>query len=374
MAALGQLMEAFDVVVAGDGEDTAEVVFGEEQPPALIDADSIQSPYFLTNARLAKLPTPARHLVDVKSYRYAIDGLRAMSLISQLGCPFGCGFCGGRASPMLRKIRTRPAGHVIAEMEELYERYGCRGFMFYDDELNVSKEMIPLMREIVGLQTRLGVRFCCRGFIKAELLTWEQCLGLREAGFKQILCGFESGSPRILRNIEKRATKEENSRAIRLLKGCGIGVKALMSLGHPGESHITVDETRQWLIEEKPEDFDLTIITPYPGSPYYDEARPTEKWDRSWKYEIHGDALYSREVDYAETAQYYKGAPGDYQSYVWTDYLTAEELVSMRDEIEQTVRARLGIPYPTTSAAKKYDHSMGQLPSHILRKDQANAR
>ena len=86
----------------------------------MIDADEPRSSLFLTSAALTKLPFPARHLVDVDSYRYAIDGHRALSLIAQLGCPFECGFCGGRASPMLRRVRTRSSENIIAEMTHLY--------------------------------------------------------------------------------------------------------------------------------------------------------------------------------------------------------------------------------------------------------------
>ena len=45
--------------------------------------------------------------MDVGSYHYTIDGHRALSLIAQLGCPFECGFCGGR-SPNCPVCGVRP--------------------------------------------------------------------------------------------------------------------------------------------------------------------------------------------------------------------------------------------------------------------------
>ena len=74
----------------------------------LVDADSSSSPMFLTSKRLEQTPWPARHLVDLESYKYEIEGYRATSLIAQLGCPFNCGFCGGRQSPMhVVKVATQ---------------------------------------------------------------------------------------------------------------------------------------------------------------------------------------------------------------------------------------------------------------------------
>src|SRR5690606_4889601 len=106
--------------------------------------------------------------------KYNIAGYKATSLIAQLGCPFACGFCGGRRSPMLRRIRMRSTENILAEVKFLHETYGYRGFMFYDDELNVNKKMIELMNGISDLQEEVGVDFRLRGFVKAELFTQEQ--------------------------------------------------------------------------------------------------------------------------------------------------------------------------------------------------------
>lgn len=368
------LEQTFDVIVCGDGEDAIEpavkLALRNLAAPQVIDADDPTGKYFLTVKRLSELPLPARHLVDVPSYHYSIDGVPVLSLIAQLGCPFGCGFCGGRDSAMLRRVRIRPTELVLDEMRHLFTTYGVRGFMFHDDELNVNKQVVELMKGIVKLQSELGVEFRCRGFVKAELFTQEQAEWMYKAGFRRLLCGFESGSPRILRNIQKRATIHDNTRAMRLSKVAGLEMKALMSLGHPGESEATVAETRDWLFEVEPADFDVTIITTYPGSPYYDRATPiTDDEQTVWMYEIYGDRLYSYELDYSKVADYYKGKFGEYRSYVYTDHLSPEEIVGLRDATEKQVRDRLKIPYYQATEAIRFDHSMGMgpLPPSILR-------
>lgn len=366
-SAFGKLLDSFDVLVAGDGEVAIHHAV-KSSWPRLIDADNPKSEMFLTNQTLSELPFPARHLVDVESYHYSIDGAKATSLIAQLGCPFGCGFCGGRMSPSLRKIRMRTVESILAEMRHLHETYGFTGFMFYDDELNVNPQMVPMMEAIHGLSQNLGVEFKLRGFVKAELFNERQAESMYRAGFRWLLTGFESGSPRILKNIQKKATREENTRAVDIAHSHGLKVKALMSIGHPGESRESVEETKDWLLEVKPEDFDVTIITTYPGTPYYDGA---VECGEEWRYEINGDALYAAEVDYTKVADYYKGDPNDgYVSYVRTDFLTAEQLVAERNRVESEVRETLGIPFNPSVAAKKYEHSMGQLPQMVLRQKQ----
>ncbi len=377
--ALGVLRNGFDVLVAGDGETAIFLALevSASQCPALIDADEPRSSLFLTSAALTKLPFPARHLVDVDSYRYTIDGHRALSLIAQLGCPFECGFCGGRSSPMLRRVRTRAKDNIVAEMIQLYERYGITGFMFYDDELNVNKEMVGLMRSIREAQEKLGVEWRLRGFAKAELFDEEQARELYAAGFRWLLIGFESGAPSILTNINKKATRDDNTRCLEIAAKAGLKVKALMSVGHPGESAETVQATRDWLVETQPADFDVTIITTYPGTPYYDEAVPHASMPDVWTYtyERTGDRLHAYDVDYTQVAEYYKGNPdGGYHAYVFTDALSATALVEARDHIEREVRATLGIAFNPGAPATRFEHSMGQpgaLPSNILRQSAA---
>jgi len=271
---------------------------------------------------------------------------------------------------MLRRVRTRTTQNVVAELKYLYETYGYKGFMLYDDELNVNREMIPMMEAIRELQDELGTTFKLRGFIKAQLFTEAQAGALFRAGFRWILTGFESGSPRILTNIQKKASRQDNTRCVAIARRAGLKVKALMSIGHPGESPETIQETKDWLLENKPDDFDVTIITPYPGSPYYDEAVLDKDGNWVYTYAETGDRLYQKEVDYFKIADYYKGSPdGGYQSYVWTDDLSCEQLCTERDSLEREVRRLLRIPFNASAAAMTYEHSMGQgLDARILRR------
>ena len=148
--------------------------------------------------------------------------------------------------------------------------------------------------------------------------------------------------------MNKRATREDNTRCMEIARRCGLKVKALMSVGHPGESEQTILETQAWLLESKPDDFDVTIITTYPGTPYYDEAIPDPVHPGIWIYARTdtGDKLYSKEVDYRIVSDYYKGDPDKgYVSYVYTDQMTPEQIVALRDSVERNVRKELNIPF-----------------------------
>jgi anaerobic magnesium-protoporphyrin IX monomethyl ester cyclase len=322
----------------------------------LIDADDPGGSMFLTSSHLDRNPLPARDLIDLASYHYQIDGRPSTSIVAQLGCPFACGFCGGRSSPTFRRVRLRSSEQVVAELRHLHERYGYTGFMWMDDEMNVNPGVVPLMKQIADLQDDLGVEFRMRGFAKSQLLTDEQATWLHRAGFRELLVGFEAADDRILRNINKKATRAQNERCLEIAHRAGLRVKALMSIGHPGETPDTVEAVRTWLLAQAPADFDVTIITVYPGTPYFDEA--TEH-DGVMTYETHGDRLYYRALDFTRDVPFYKGVPGSYRSFVWTDALTSEAIVQMRDVVEADVRTKLNIAWPKKWNATT-DHSMGQ--------------
>jgi radical SAM superfamily enzyme YgiQ (UPF0313 family) len=231
--------------------------------------------------------------------------------------------------------------------------------MFYDDELNVNPGIVGLMNGISDLQDDLGVDFALRGFVKSELFTPEQATAMKRAGFEWILCGFEAADDRILTNIRKRATLDDNTRAVETTRNAGMNIKALMSVGHAGESEKSINAVRDWLIDVEADDFDCTVITPYPGTPYHDEA--VQNGD-IWTYTQPdtGDRLHEIETAYDEKADYYKGIPGEYKSFVYTDYLQPDDLTRLRDDLEITVRKKLGIAYNNGIAAEQFEHSMGQ--------------
>ena len=270
---------------------------------------------------------------------------------------------------MLRRVRLRSSGSVLDEIRHIYDTTGIYGFMFFDDELNVNPKLNELLIGMIALQEELGVEFRCRGFVKAELFTDKQAELMHRAGFRRIMCGFESGSDRILKNIQKRSTKDDNTRAMEYSHKHGLDMKALMSIGHPGESAETVQDTIDWLLSVNPKDIDCTIITAYPGSPYYDHSRQAKK-QKAWVFEINGDRLYMDDIDYTQTEDFYKGSLDGYKSYVWTDYASAGELIRLRDSVERTVRDALGIPYYQAGMPVRFEASMGQLPGQILRSNE----
>lgn len=330
-----RLKNIFDVIVVGDGE-LAVFEAIKDDAPQIINSEEDER-LFINDVKYSTIPLPARHLVDMKSYHYDIDGLKATNIISQMGCPFQCGFCGGRRSKTFRKIRKRSVESVIDEIDHLYKTYGYKGFMCFDDEINVNPKLfINLLNLLCDYQKKNSIQFNFRGFTRSDLLTQEQADKMYKAGFRWLLTGFESGSDRILVNMNKGVTVKDNTKAFEMARNAGLKIKALMSIGHPGESKETIEQTRQWLQAVQPDDTDITIISTYPGTAYYDES--FWNYDKQvWQYQNSktGDKLYSVEIDYTTDSTFYKSDPENYKAYVFTDYLSCQDLVDERKKLEE---------------------------------------
>ena len=353
----------FDCVIRGDGEKAILSAIEPDAPAVLDEASGTQK-------GLVQWAWPARHLIDLNSYQYSLRGLKGTSMMLSQGCPFGCLFCCGRTNPYYRRVRTRSVDDVVAEMEHLVEVYGIRAVMAFDDEINLLNE--PLLEFCQKIKP-LGMKF--RAFVKANLFTDQQAEAMAEAGFVDICTGVEAGDDRILGVIQKQTTREINKKYVDLVRKHGMRSKAFTSLGHPGETHESAQNLKDWLLWARPDDFDVTVITVYPGTPLWEERQvlpETSNGHRVCQYvrksqvlQENGATLYFEEINYATEFAFYKGKPKEYISHVWTPDLSKTDLVALRDEIEDDVRTKLGIPYPKRfsgdhlSGAENFEHSMG---------------
>jgi len=293
----------FDAVVIGDGE----LAFQEVLQCGLKGYHSHKV------SRLDDLPFPDWSAINIKKYHYKVDGSKAMSLITQRGCPYACAFCCHWEG--YRTVSFRSPGNVADEIEQLRGLYDYEAFMFWDDEFNLNRERTLKLCEALK---PLEIKFRC--FIRANLFDAEVAQAMKDAGCVEVGCGVESGSQRILNIIGKGTTVEQNTMARNICRMLGIRFKAFTIIGLPSEDEESVKETKEWLRKNEPDDFDVTINTPLPGSPQWEHP---EQYDIKFNKEAMRKALYE--------GTFYKGPPS---SPVATSNLSAQRIVQLRDEIE----------------------------------------
>lgn len=262
------------------------------------------------------IPYPDRKALPIRSYHYLLNGEEATTMITSRSCPYSCSYCGKISS----KYRVQSAIRTVDEIWHINKTYGYKAFMIFDDTFAVGKRRL---KEIAWLLRNNKFIFRCFG--RSDLLTPEVCSILKELNVVEVGVGIESGSNEVLKINMKGTSREQNFQAVKNLRKEGIRAKAFLIVGLPGETKETIDETRSWIEIAKPDDIDVSVFQPMPGSDVYKNPE---------KYDI--------QIDRNLVGTWYKGTPGRYLSSSSTKTLTAEQIVSYRDEIESHYKNKGG--------------------------------
>lgn len=230
-----------------------------------------------------------------------------------------------------RKLEAKSSEKVREEIRSIRDAYGIRAFMFYDDEINLRPDFES---EFLSMLKEEGVIW--RAFFKnGKNLTTEAIFKkMAESGCVQMCTGAESADPKILKDIRKGATVEDNTAFVRLCVKYGIKPKVFTQVGLPGETPETIETLRAWLVQmasEGLDDADVSITTPYEGTPIFESP------------EKHNIKYNKEELDYSKDVVLYKGVPGEYKSFVWHDRLSQNDLVAARQHVEDAFRKAAGL-------------------------------
>src|SRR5271170_4362121 len=202
--------EYIDIVVRGQGEDSLlELVQHLESRSAIdlipgIGFKRDRKLIFTTERPLkpiADLPPKAYHIADFDAYQRSC-GRRWAMYISSLACPYNCAYC-TNAGVYGRKWNALPAEQFVEETVDLTRRYELEMLWVVDDNFLVD---LDRAREIAEGLVRAESQF--RWSIQSTTnlvsrLSLEDMKLLSRAGLHQVCQGTESGSPKVLKLMNK---------------------------------------------------------------------------------------------------------------------------------------------------------------------------
>jgi len=275
-----------DYVITGEGEiGMHQLISGYTKEPV------INSPCF---PNLDKLPWPDRDTIKVERHiqvAYKENGERITSIEGSRGCPFSCVFC----SEILKTknwVRRRSPSKLVDEIEYVVDKYRIDFLKFVDTEINTSLKWLEnLCQELISrsVDVELGANF------HAAIANKEIFQLMKRSGFREIWIGVESGSPRILRSINKGVTVDQIKRVFRWSREARLFRRAYFLIGIPEEKTEDVKLTFKLAEEIKADQYGMTILMPFPGTPIYNEYRDQiQGWDLS-KCDEYGNPYWKTE-------------------------------------------------------------------------------
>ncbi|MCE1226098.1 MAG: B12-binding domain-containing radical SAM protein [Geobacteraceae bacterium] len=218
---------------------------------------------------LDELPAPAFDLLPDLTTHYRpplnlVDKTPAFSLLTSRGCPSKCTFCD--RSVFGNRVTGHSPEYMMEIIRNLHQQYGVCYLLFDDDNLLIRKDKLFRLLDLIE-ESGLGIQFNCQS--RVDTITEEVLIRLKQAGCRRVLFGIESGSPDILKAMQKRISTEQIIRAVNMTQSAGLMALGYFILGYPGETEETLKETVELIRKSTFDDVAVFFFTPLPGSEAY---------------------------------------------------------------------------------------------------------
>lgn len=225
---------------------------------------------------LSKLPRPAYDQIDFDAYE-RVSGKRKLPYATSIGCPYACNYC----TDMVfynRRFNAYDAQHVASELAELAARYRLSDVALVDSNFLVDvHRAVAIAEGILESKARFRWTFQASTDLLCRMQDEEVRL-LARSGVSHIGFGTESGSPEVLRLMNKRHERVRDMfEAARKCKDAGIRVTYNLIFAYPNEEERHRKETLRVMTEIAQQfdnvSFSPNIFTPYPGIPIWPQLR-----------------------------------------------------------------------------------------------------
>lgn len=273
--------------------------------------NEINNIYFLNRGEYKDTPIKeennnlSENIVDWGLFEGRIN--KNVAVRTSLSCPFSCSFCSYPENA--GKYRTIKVDEIEKELNGL-EKLGCVKCVFFiDDTFNIP---VKRFKSLLKMIIKNKYNFKWYSYLRCQFADREMVSLMKESGCQGVFLGIESGSDKILKNMNKKATVKEYRDGIALLKEFELLTFASFIIGFPGETKETVMETMDF-IEKSEVDFYRAYIW------YCDTTTPIYK--QKANFNIQGS------------------------EFEWThSFMNWKEAYKLRDEIYHNVEKSVAFP------------------------------
>ncbi|NWF54580.1 MAG: radical SAM protein [Syntrophaceae bacterium] len=206
------------------------------------ESKELSGPSWVQN--LDSLSSPDWTCMDLKAY-FAKGGMG--NLQTKRGCPFSCIYC---TYPLIEgtAVRLRSPRRVADEAEALLHQ-GVRNIFIVDNIFNFPESHARAVCEAF-IERGLSLQWSC--YANPAFFSRSLAKVMKQAGCTGVEFGTDSGSPPVLARLGKNFTPEDIRRGSLYAREAGLEVCHSLSLGAPGDTDETLEETFRLMEEIAP--------------------------------------------------------------------------------------------------------------------------
>jgi len=217
-------------------------------------------------------PFPAWDIFPTHIYTVPVQWSYAhpvLPMLTSRGCPNRCSFCS--LQTVGPNYRGRSTENILAELEFLIKNFGVRQIMLLDAIFPINKK--AAMEFLTALiQNGFHKKVCWVTETRVDYVDYEVLCKMKEANFRLVAFGIESGVQEILDNVNKNIKVPQIHKAVSLAKKAKLDIYGLYMLGLPGETIKEARETVRLAKELNTDYAKFNITVPYPGTKLFYEA------------------------------------------------------------------------------------------------------
>ncbi|MGV7224201.1 MAG: B12-binding domain-containing radical SAM protein [Nitrospinales bacterium] len=263
-----------DIGIQGEGESAfLALLNGLHEKKALSDIPGLylpgqksqKEPEYIKNLTDIPLPLPDVHLSTPSTLK---DQEIWIPFQSRRGCPMDCSYC-STATIEGRTIRKHDPKKVVETISK-YTEAGLDHFFFVDNTFNLpSVYANTLCEQLISSKLKITWRCILYPWKVDDVLVEKMAM----AGCREVSLGFESGSEKILVNMNKKYLPTDVRQISERLKKFGIGRMGFLLFGSPGETKETANESLEFADALDLEAMKITIgIRIYPNTSLHQTA------------------------------------------------------------------------------------------------------
>lgn len=196
---------------------------------------------------------------------------------TSISCPFSCAFCG--FPQHAGEYQTADTKKIEEELNQLEKIRTLKSIHFIDDTFNIP---VKRFKEILRMIIKNNYSFKWHSYFRCQYADEEMVKMMKDSGCEGVFLGIESGSKKILNNMNKKVKPGEYLKGIELLNRHNIIAYGNFIIGFPGETAETVEQT-EGFIEKSGLDF-------FHAQAWYCEPI-TPIWQERDKYKIKGESF-----------------------------------------------------------------------------------